>query len=364
MIRFIYRLLLFLFCLYSVTTSHAASSIREPQRNGYINCWIEYNGITHLLDTQTGRLASRNSTLYVPMEYVLRILSIPYEYSKDGQRLTLTKGKESFTYFLNTPDFYYTGKNPAILMGKADLLASFEYEIHYMKSSAQTKSLGYDGDVLWIFQKGKGVEELPKARIQNKIAYTQTARKAEQIITVTGTGKSSAHIALYEKSKSGLWSRSYQTTGFVGKNGITINKKEGDKCTPEGSFPIKTAFGRKENPGAILPYTIVNPNLYWVDDPDSIYYNQMVNSKKVKKDWKSAEHLSSMGPAYDYALVIDSNPLCIPGNGSAIFLHCTVAPSTSGCISITQEEMLRLLKELGEDAYIIIAEDRTNLSRY
>ncbi|MFN8605570.1 MAG: hypothetical protein U0Z74_05910 [Romboutsia timonensis] len=37
--------------------------------------------------------------------------------------------------------------------------------------------------------------------------------------------------------------------GYVGQNGITNNKKEGDRKTPSGIYGFDIAFGLAENPG-------------------------------------------------------------------------------------------------------------------
>ena len=60
----------------------------------------------------------------------------------------------------------------------------------------------------------------------------------------------------------------------------------------------------------------------WVDDPASAYYNRLVNTSSVSKDWVSGENLIQASPYYNYALNLTYNADCVPGEGSAIFLHC------------------------------------------
>ena len=91
-----------------------------------------------------------------------------------------------------------------------------------------------------------------------------------------------------------------------------------------------------------------------MDDVSSKYYNQLVDEKNVSKDWKSAEHLSDYQKQYEYAIEIKTNPENVPGNGSAIFLHCSVQKPTSGCVAIEKEKMLEILKNLKENALINI----------
>lgn len=107
------------------------------------------------------------------------------------------------------------------------------------------------------------------------------------------------------------------TYAFIGKNGLTRNKREGDQKTPIGKFLLGIMFGMHNIKDAHIPlnakYLQINSNLYWVDDVNSLYYNQLVNIIDVKKDWESAEHLIEYLKQYEYAIEIKSNPENIPG---------------------------------------------------
>ena len=46
----------------------------------------------------------------------------------------------------------------------------------------------------------------------------------------------------------------------------------------------------------------------------------------------------------------------MPGNGSAIFLHCSDNNPTAGCISIPKEKMEELLRKIKAGAIIFIDE--------
>lgn len=146
-----------------------------------------------------------------------------------------------------------------------------------------------------------------------------------------------------------------ETEAFLGRNGVTNNKKEGDLKTPIGTFNLGIAFGTHDIQKELkIPYIQINENLYWVDDVNSIYYNQLADVQKVSKDWKSAEHLSDYPRQYEYAIEIKSNPENVAGNGSAIFLHCSVQKPTAGCIAIEREKMLEILKNINGNVLIDI----------
>ena len=147
----------------------------------------------------------------------------------------------------------------------------------------------------------------------------------------------------------------FETEAFLGRNGVNINKKEGDLKTPIGTFNLGIVFGMHDIQKELkIPYIQINKDLYWVDDVNSRYYNQLVDIQKISKDWKSAEHLSDYPRQYEYAMEIKTNPENIPGNGSAIFLHCSVQKPTAGCVAIEKEKMLEILKNIKENALISI----------
>lgn len=174
--------------------------------------------------------------------------------------------------------------------------------------------------------------------------------KKNQKIVIDKINGSKARFTLYENSTIKL-----ETEAFIGKNGITKDKKEGDGKTPIGEYELGISFGIHDEKEILLEdYVKINENLYWVDDAKSKYYNQLVNITKVKKDWKSAEHLIQYPKQYEYAIEIKTNPDNIPGKGSAIFLHCSVGAPTAGCIAIKTEKMKKIFKCIKEGTAINI----------
>ena len=55
-----------------------------------------------------------------------------------------------------------------------------------------------------------------------------------------------------------------------------------------------------------IEYKNIDEYLYWVDDINSKYYNQLVDSRNINKDWKSAEHLIEYPNEYEYVIEIKS----------------------------------------------------------
>lgn len=160
---------------------------------------------------------------------------------------------------------------------------------------------------------------------------------------------------------NGVWTETLSCSARVGSRGITGSKREGDKKTPRGVYSFGQAFGIAGNPGTSKSYLQVNNNHYWVDDSNSSYYNKLVDASQTGIQWSSAEHLVDYQEAYRYAIAINYNTSCTPGAGSGIFLHCSTGRATNGCISVSQGDMIRILKMLQGDALIGIYQNKNSL---
>lgn len=177
--------------------------------------------------------------------------------------------------------------------------------------------------------------------------------KASQMIFVKAVG-STAQFTMIEKTTPNSWKEILQTTAYVGRNGVGP-AQEGLATTPAGTYNFGVAFGNRPDPGTLFPYTKVDATHYWVDDPNSRYYNKFVTTNTVRPDWNSAEHLIEYPTAYAYSLSINYNMDCIPGAGSAIFLHCNGGGPTAGCIAVPEQDMIFILQNIKQDAQINIS---------
>jgi len=127
-------------------------------------------------------------------------------------------------------------------------------------------------------------------------------------------------------------------------------KREGDDKAPAGVFKLGTAFGYAQKSGALkLAYVPLTKESVAVDDPNSRYYNQLIDRSKIPKpDWHSGENMILGDDRYKWGIVVKHNVPPVPGAGSNIFLHCWKDPSTltSGCTAMPEADMLRLLRWL------------------
>lgn len=175
---------------------------------------------------------------------------------------------------------------------------------------------------------------------------------------------SDQNTAAPEKKVS--WKMLFNTNSTLGRMGIG-KEVEGDEKTPRGFYTLDIAFGTEPDPGNFkVPYLQVHDGHYWVGDSESSYYNQLVDIRQTGEvfDKKKAEHLSTIaGIGYHYCMSVGYNKECTPYKGSAIFLHCIEGPVTAGCIGIPKEDMVKLLENIQQPAYILI-DDGENLKSY
>lgn len=197
-----------------------------------------------------------------------------------------------------------------------------------------------------------------------KVEDLKAAQNAEKLLVTLGHGGANATTYAFEKV-NGAWVEKYKMDGFVGRNGVTSSKKEGDGETPAGVYGFSKPFGVADDPGALIPYTKLTSNDFWVDDVNSKYYNQWALGDASDKDWTSSEDLSSETVAYKYGMVIEynTNPV-VKGDGSAIFLHCSTGKPTAGCVSVSEADMVKLMQFIDKDTKIVIAQSVKDLMKF
>lgn len=173
----------------------------------------------------------------------------------------------------------------------------------------------------------------------------KTVGSNQQLILVTTDGYSTsiATIRTFEKDGSGKWNQVLNTTGYVGKLGMTRDMQEGGKQSPIGKFSIGTAFGTAGNPGTKLPWRNITSDDVWVDDSTSPLYNSWQSRSATQGQWNSAENMN-VAP-YKYGFVINYNTARTPYKGSAIFFHIS-SGYTLGCTGTSESNVVSILKWL------------------
>ena len=163
-------------------------------------------------------------------------------------------------------------------------------------------------------------------------------------------------MTILVKNKHTLLVDEFKFRCCIGKKNTTINKKEGDKKTPKGTFEIENLYFRKDRikkPKTLLKCIEIKEDMGWCDD----IYHQKKYNKLIKLDKKlRCEKLRRKDHKYDYFIVINYNTKNIKSSiGSAIFLHLTKNyQKTLGCIALKKKDFLVLIKLIDKKTKIKI----------
>ena len=143
----------------------------------------------------------------------------------------------------------------------------------------------------------------------------------------------------------------------IGKNGLSVKKKEGDKKTPKGLFGIEYLYYRKDRidkPKTTLKCIKIKKNMGWCNDSNSLKkYNKLI---KINKNL-THEKLKRNDQKYDLLIPIKYNyKKPIFGKGSCIFIHLTKNyEPTAGCIALNRKDFLIMLKLINKYTQIKIS---------
>lgn len=132
-------------------------------------------------------------------------------------------------------------------------------------------------------------------------------------------------------------------------------KREGDRRSPAGIFRIGPAFGYARVYGVSLPFQEMQGNDFCIDQPQSPYYNQIVDRSLLKR--KGTTILSEPmrrdlyyhgDQLYKLGFVIRHNEQNVSFGGSCIFAHLRMKPDavTAGCTAMDEQDMKNLLSWL------------------
>ncbi len=187
-----------------------------------------------------------------------------------------------------------------------------------------------------------------------------TRFNTEQLILVTTDtwNKIEGKMAVYEY-KGNRWMPVFTEIPIVtGRSGMAwgtglhkaeLNKgklkREGDGNSPAGIFHLSGLFGYEDIRSEMNSLKVDNQT-FCVDDSKSIYYNQIVKSDTVKKDWNSAETMRMKSDVYKFGIFVDYNVNpAIPDMGSCIFMHIWSGSKnpTAGCTAMKESDILKLI---------------------
>jgi L,D-peptidoglycan transpeptidase YkuD (ErfK/YbiS/YcfS/YnhG family) len=153
-------------------------------------------------------------------------------------------------------------------------------------------------------------------------------------------------------------------TGYGGWR-YPSSRYEGDGSTPIGMYSIgSTMYGINPNPGVSYAYHQLVPGDYWDENPSSPTYNSFQSSPVIAGPGCSGnpfggdtECLWQESFAYQYFAVIGFNPAPTSNPiGSGVFLHVGAGGSTAGCVSLSDSNLVSVLRWLNPSASPLIIE--------
>jgi L,D-peptidoglycan transpeptidase YkuD (ErfK/YbiS/YcfS/YnhG family) len=184
---------------------------------------------------------------------------------------------------------------------------------------------------------------------------------ATQLVTaVTRTRRSTQAVFRLWSKRSGCWRLTAGPwTAWVGVNGTSPFKREGDRSTPTGVFGfLRTMYGVAPSLGVRYRYRRLVCGDWWVEDSRSPFYNRFRHVRCGSKPSfrTTSEDMSRSPTAYRHLAVIayNTNPV-VPGRGSGIFLHVSTGRPTLGCVSLPLAQLVRTLRWLRSTSHPLIA---------
>jgi L,D-peptidoglycan transpeptidase YkuD (ErfK/YbiS/YcfS/YnhG family) len=214
---------------------------------------------------------------------------------------------------------------------------------------------------------------------EEELTRLLNTHKCVQLLAVQSPSPASitAQLSRYERSStpSGWRQISHAIPVTLGRTGLAWGrglhtnpdtsslpiKQEGDGRSPAGLFQLPRAFGYAPPSPATadigLPYIHLSETTVGVDDPHSLFYNQLTDDRHPLKDWSRSEVMRRPDGQYEWGLEVAHNlpPSATPGAGSCIFLHIWSAPGrpTEGCTALSRDDMRSILTWIKPGALLL-----------
>lgn len=178
-----------------------------------------------------------------------------------------------------------------------------------------------------------------------------------QMIFVESAG-TSATVYTYELGDGGVWEQKFSPIrGYVGEGGVASSVGPADTTlTPSGTYAIEYAMGLNPDPGTMLVYYSILDGMRWITDPNSSVYNRWLNPGSSIADFNSSQWMYEYTLSYPYMLVFDYNrSTSDPAKGCAKFLHVGSAPTKTGGVGISEDDLRSILLWLDPSAVPMIS---------
>jgi len=204
----------------------------------------------------------------------------------------------------------------------------------------------------------------------NRLRYSTGSSTQMIVVTSGGYGTSYATLETFYKDRYGHWQRAFAPMAArVGYNGFAPPgaKREGDGRSPTGRYGVGPfMWGGNYNPGVHYPYRKLVFGDWWDEHTGSPTYNSWQYYPSYYPPFASgSEKLWQTLPAYNYAVTIGYNTYRpVQGAGSGIFLHVGTGGATAGCISLSTQNVLNVMRWLNPTAHPQVAEGPSSVILY
>ncbi|GGQ62717.1 MULTISPECIES: L,D-transpeptidase family protein [Kitasatospora] len=170
--------------------------------------------------------------------------------------------------------------------------------------------------------------------------------ETRQVLVASGKGKDSSDntVTLWTRGDDGGWQAGQSWPAHNAYKGWTADHRSGDLRSPIGLFSLTDAGGRKADPGSKLPYD---------ENAKFVMGGRGFNNEPLAGSFDYVV-------AINYNRVVGSSPLDgrFPdgaAKGGGIWLHLDHGGPTHGCISLTEDHMVELIKTLDPAMHPMIA---------
>jgi L,D-peptidoglycan transpeptidase YkuD (ErfK/YbiS/YcfS/YnhG family) len=143
---------------------------------------------------------------------------------------------------------------------------------------------------------------------------------------------------------------------FLGKNGRTNHKREGDSKSPIGKWKLLQLYFRADKiyyPKSPFKTRELSRRDGWCDEPGNGAYNRRV----ILPCKANHEDMWRDDSAYDVLLTTTHNQRPRrQGGGSAIFLHVAKSncQGTEGCIALSEKHLRQVLSRCRRTTFLVI----------
>lgn len=299
--------------------------------------WYYFNDRTGNVVTGFKYIASQHKTVY---------------YNTRGQMI---HGQQS----INGHRYYFDDKSGAEVKGWKYIPYQNKM-VYYNGNGWMLYNTQRINNVTYTFDKHSGALKGQDAA-SLKLSQASFAKKTHQAVVTVANNTTSASVALYNKDRNGIWTKTLGTNGYVGSQGVG-STHEGLSRTPQGAYSLGFAFGTHPRASTSLRYRHIDRKSYWIEDPRDSNYNTW-----QERTWANSnnEHLMNYPVQYEYAIVINYNTAKrTKGAGSGFFLHVANGRPTAGCVSVPRSVMLSLLRRIKSGAYIVNVNSTNQISNY